>query len=91
MFGSFGEKTIGIIPLEAILHRFGARAHGIVRPDGHVAKLAGTVIVAREQAVIGARVDDLGILGIGRQPAAFAAADVVPIALADAAVVAARG
>ncbi len=82
-----GDNRIG--PLEAVLHGFGARAHGIIGPDGDVAKLPSAMVVAREQTIVRAGVNDVGILGIGRQPAALAAADVVPIAHADAALIAA--
>ncbi len=48
------------------------------------------MIVASKQAIVRAGINNFGILGIGRQPAAFASADVVPIAHADAAIIAAR-
>ena len=40
------------------------------------------MVLAREQAAVRAGVDDLRIARIGRDPAALAAADVVPVALA---------
>ena len=67
-------------PLEAILQRVRAVAHGVIGPGVDVAHLAGAVVLARDQVAVGAGVDDLRIARIGRDPAAFAAAHVVPIA-----------
>src|ERR1022692_1810996 len=84
-----GRKDNWIGPLETVLHGFGARAHGVIGPDGDVAKLSGAMVVASEQAIVRAGIDDIGILRIGRQPAAFGATNVVPIAHTHAALIAA--
>src|SRR5262245_59444679 len=42
------------------------------------------MVLPRDQAVVRARVDGLRIARIGRDPAALAAADVVPVLLGDA-------
>ncbi len=49
------------------------------------------MVLARDQAVVGAGVDDLRIARVGRDPAALAAAHVVPVLLGDAAAGGAAG
>src|SRR5271166_6588737 len=82
-----GRKNQRKGPLKAVFHRFGARTHGVVRPNGHVAQLTGGLVLPRDQAVIGACVNDLGVFGIRRNPAALAAAYVIPVALGDRSIV----
>src|SRR5205807_6993347 len=78
------RKHNRIAPLEAVLHGLNAVAHGVVGPGVDVAALAGAVVLARNQAIVGARVDNLRIAGVGRNPAALTAAHIVPVALGDA-------
>src|SRR5690348_15970005 len=49
------------------------------------------LVEARDQAIIGAGVDDIGILGVWNDKAGLAAADFVPIRAIDDAVIAAAG
>ena len=94
-----GVKELGIVgrekqreaPLEAVLHRLDAGAHDVVRPDGDVVEAGGLVVVAGEQAVVGAGEDEAGVGGIGGDPAAFSAADLVPVGGGDGSAVAAAG
>ena len=88
--GVVRREEDGEVPLEAVLHGFGAGAHGVVRPHGDVAHLAGAVFVACQQAVVGARVDHVGVARIGLNPAALAAPHRVPIAFGDPRAVGAR-
>src|SRR5262249_20357053 len=72
-------------PLEAVLHLFAALARRILWPRGDFARLAGAIVVAREDAEVFAGVDDVRIAGIGVDVARLAAADVVPVGEMDAA------
>ncbi len=85
------RKDDGEAPLEAVFQSIGAIAHGIIGPCVDVAHLAGVMILARNQVAIGAGIDDFGIARIGRNPAALAAANVIPIAIGDSASGRARG
>ena len=75
----------GEAPLEAVLQAFGAVAHRIVRPCVDVARLAGVVVLPRDEVTVGAGVDDFGVARIGCDPAALAAAHVIPVAVRDGA------
>ena len=89
--GIVGRKHDGRGPLEAVLQLRRAPAHGIVGPGIHVLQLAAGLVVARDQAVVGAGEDDVGIGRIGNNEAAFAAADRVPVLAIDRATIAAAG
>ena len=80
-----------VAPLEAVLHGLGAVAHGIIGPGVDTAALAGAVVLSGDEAVVGAGVDDFGIARVGGDPAAFAAAHVVPVVVGDAAAGGAAG
>ena len=58
-------------------------AHGIIGPGIDVAHHAGARIETRDQVAGG--VDNISVAQIRRDPAAFAAAHVVPVFLGDAA------
>src|SRR5262249_11050050 len=60
--------------------------HGVVGPGEDVALLAGANVEARE-VTVAAGVDDVGVVGARRDPAALAAAHLVPVLLADRAAV----
>src|SRR5581483_9392407 len=66
-------------------------AHRIIGPRIDVAQRAGLGVEARDQVAVGARINDRRVARVGGDPAAFAAADVVPVALGDAAASAGRG
>ena len=85
VLGSWGRKGDGKTPLEAVFQNVGAVAHGIIGPGIDVAHLAGVVVLAGDQVAVGSGIDDFGILGIGGDPTAFAAAYVVPILVGDTA------
>src|SRR5690348_13519289 len=51
----------------------------------------GFFVEARDEAIVGTGVDDVGVVGIGNDKAGFAAADFVPIGLVDGALVTAAG
>src|SRR5581483_1681954 len=71
-------------PLEAVLQIARAPARSELGPDGDIARLARAVIVARDVALVVARVDDIGIIWPDRDIAAFATTDIVPIGLRNA-------
>src|SRR5262249_22585013 len=79
------------VPLEAILEVAGAVADGAVGPDVDAADLAGLVVDAHQKAGVGAAVDDVRVLRVRRDVAALAAGGRLPVALADAAAIAAVG
>ncbi len=58
--------------------------HRVVRPNVDRPPFAGLVIDAGQEAVVGAAVDDIRIVRVGRQVSAFAAGRRLPVALADA-------
>src|SRR5438876_11657158 len=77
------------VPLEAVFQVGGAVAHRVVRPDRDVALLAGAVVDAADEAAVVTAVDDVGVVGLGGEPAALGAGRRLPVALVDAAAVAA--
>src|SRR5581483_8141692 len=89
--GIVGRERDRSGPLKAVDEIGGAVTHGIQRPRGDLLRLAGRLVETGDESVVGAGIDDVGIAGIGNDEAAFAAADVKPIALGDGAVVAAAG
>ena len=78
------RKEDRVIPLKAVFHRFRARAHRIVGIDVDRAQLFRAVIVARQIAAVTSRKNNVGIFRMRRDPARFAAADIIPMRLVDA-------
>ena len=72
-------------PLEPVLHVGRRAATGRLRPDRDIAGFAEPMIVSRHDAVIRAGVDDVRVARIGSDVAAFAAADLIPVGVIDAA------
>src|SRR5579859_41425 len=89
--GLVGRNHDGSGPLEAMLEVGGAGAHGIERPGRDVVDLMRFLVEARDEAVVGAGVNDVGVVGVGNDKAGFAPADFVPIGFVDGALVAAAG
>ena len=83
------EQRLG--PLQAVLEAGCAIARNIQGIDRHVAEIVGAVIVAGHLTAVGIRVNDLAILGVGRDEATFAAAHGEPILPADHSLVIATG
>ncbi len=71
-------------PLEAVFQILAAVAGGIGGIDADIARLAEAVVVARNDAPVFARVNNFRIGRVGGREARFAAADLEPIAQADA-------
>src|SRR5689334_2250452 len=69
-------------PLEPVLQVSSPPSHGIVGPREDVALLPGADVEPRE-VTVAAGEDDVGIIGAGGDPTALAAADLIPVLLAD--------
>ena len=82
--GIVGRDHDGEGPLEAVFHSLGSPAHGILGIDGDVALLLRAMVVARDLAVVAARVDDVGVARLGGDVTALAAAHRVPVGHIDA-------
>ena len=78
-------------PLETMFDVGGSPSDGIDWPGIDGLFFAGAVVVARDVAAIGAGVNDIRVGGIGRDVAALATADVVPVGAIDGAVRAGAG
>src|SRR5690348_6906932 len=89
--GIVGRHHDGRGPLEAMLQVGVTGTHGIEGPGRNVLFLMIFLVEPGDQAVVGARIDNVGIPGIGNDEAGFAAADFVPIRAVDDAVIAAAG
>src|SRR6185369_7716093 len=84
-----GRKQDREVPLEAVLEIAGAPAHHVLGPGVDVARLAGGVVLAVDEAAVGAAVDDLRVGGIGHDVAALAARGDLPVGGSDAGALAA--
>src|SRR5690242_15824862 len=71
-------------PLETIFCIFGSPAKRGLRPDGNVVHLAAAMVIAGQQSLVAASINDIGIVGPHRDIAALTAANVVAIGLGDA-------
>ncbi len=70
-------------PLDAVARELRAPARAVLRPGAHVARLAGAVVVAGEDAEVLAGVDDVRVRGVVRGVAGLAPAHPVPVAQRD--------
>ena len=75
----------GFGPLEAVLQISHSPADRVARPRIDCLRLFRVMIVAGDVSAIRTGINDIGICGIGSDIAAFPAADVVKVALIDAA------
>ena len=71
------------VPLEAVLHAFGARAHGVVGPNVDGAVQVAVVVESGEESAVAAAVYDVVVDRVGRQVGALAAGGGLPVAFAD--------
>ena len=78
-------------PLETVLQISHPPADHVARPRIDRLRLLGVMIVAGNVSAIRTGINDLGVLGIGSDIAAFTAADLVKVALIDAAAGTRRG
>ena len=90
-FGIVGRDHDGSGPLEAVFENAGASSVGQVGLIRDVAKLPGTLVITRDQALIVGRIDDVRVRRIGRDVARFSTADWIPVGTFDGAVIAAGG
>ena len=66
-------------PLEAVLHAVRTPSHRVFRPDHHVARGPGRVVVTGEETVVASREDNIGIVRLDRDVAALAPAHRIPV------------
>ncbi len=86
-----GRKQRRRRPVEPVAEVFGAPAGVLLWPYCYIAQLADGVVVAGEQALVAAGVDNIRVVGADGDVARFAPADLVPLGDGDRVVIGAAG